>query len=222
MDSTDLRVESLLKQIAADFKQTEHLTGCAFLKQDIANALHQVPRHEFVPASSRDCAYINAPLPIGKGQTISQPFIVALMTQLLNLKPTSRVLEIGTGCGYQSAVLAALVKTVYSIEIIPDLARKAKTRLAALGVLNVESKCDDGQLGWPEHSPFDAIMVTAAAATIPPALIEQLSVPGKMVIPVTCAPDREELMLVRKDEHGRLHTHSIIPVRFVPLTGGHR
>lgn len=222
MDGTDLKVEKLLKQIAADFKQTGHLTGCSALKQDVANALRHVPRHEFVPLSSKDCAYINAPLPIGKGQTISQPFIVALMTQLLNLNPASKVLEIGTGCGYQTAVLAALVKTVYSIEIIPELARKSKERLASLGVQNVKSQCSDGQLGWPEYAPFDAIMVTAAAAAIPSALIEQLNERGKMVIPVSCAPDREELMLIRKDEIGRLHTQPIIPVRFVPLTGGHR
>jgi len=146
--------------------------------------MHKVPRHRFVPADMEPYAYANRPLPIGNGQTISQPFIVALMTDLLDLKPGDKVLEIGTGCGYQAAVLGELAREVYTIEIVEPLAQESAARLAALGYRNISARSGDGYNGWPAHAPFDAIIVTAGAAAVPPALIEQLKPGGKLVIPV--------------------------------------
>ena len=179
-------------------------------------ALAAVPRHRFVPSDQSASAYRNRPLPIGKGQTISQPFIVALMTQLLAIGPRSRVLEIGTGSGYQAAVLARLAQHVYSIEIVAQLAAQAAATLASLGVRNVTTRTGDGYRGWPEEAPFDAIIVTAAPDHIPPALIDQLKPGGRMVIPVGTLD--QELIVIEKSEDGTTHHSTVVPVRFVPLT----
>jgi protein-L-isoaspartate(D-aspartate) O-methyltransferase len=176
----------------------------------------KVPRHRFVRPSLAEEAYADRPLPIEEGQTISQPYIVALMTQLLELKGMERVLEVGTGSGYQAAVLAELVKQVYTIEILPGLAQSAATRLRSLGYANVEVRAGDGYQGWPDRAPFDAIIVTAGASHIPPPLILQLKEGGRLVIPVDVAGGHQELLQCRK-ERGRLTTKRIAPVRFVPL-----
>lgn len=191
------------------------------LSPQVREAMLATLRHEFVPQDTKRHAYANRPLPIGYGQTISQPFIVALMTQLLRPTPEHKILEIGTGSGYQAAVLAHLVKQVQSIEIIEDLADQAANRLTRLGYGNVAVIHGDGYYGLPEQAPFDAIIVTAAAGHIPPPLIEQLAPGGRMVIPVGPPFMTQELMLVHKDESGAISTRSVLPVAFVPLTGGH-
>jgi protein-L-isoaspartate(D-aspartate) O-methyltransferase len=182
----------------------------------VLEALRTVPRHEFVPAAQSPDAYANRPLPIGSGQTISQPYIVALMTELMQLKSTDRVLEIGTGSGYQAAVLSPLVREVYSIEIVPELGQRAAGTLARLGYRNVVTRIGDGYQGWPEHAPFDAIIVTAAPDHVPPALIAQLTPGGRLVIPV--GEGVQNLMVVAKAADGTTTSTRIIPVRFVPLT----
>ena len=179
-------------------------------------AMSKVPRHRFVRPSWAGQAYNDHPLPIEEGQTISQPYIVALMTQLLELKGSERVLEVGTGSGYQAAVLAELVKQVYTIEILPGLAKSAAARLRALGYANVEVRAGDGYQGWPDQAPFDAIIVTAGASHIPPPLITQLKDGGRLVIPVDVAVGYQELLQCRK-ERGQLVKKIIAPVRFVPL-----
>ncbi len=179
-------------------------------------AMRKVPRHLFVPVSEREHAYIDSPLPIGEGQTISQPYIVGLMTELLELKPNDKVLEIGTGSGYQAAILAELSKEVYSIEIIESLALRAKDTLNKLGYKNIEIKVGDGYKGWKEKAPFDAIIVTAAPPDIPPPLLEQLKEGGRMVIPL--GEYFQELYVITK-KNGEIFKKSIIPVRFVPMTG---
>jgi protein-L-isoaspartate(D-aspartate) O-methyltransferase len=182
----------------------------------VLQAMRKVPRHEFVPESARRFAYDDRPLPIGHGQTISQPYIVALMTELACLTPESRVLEIGTGSGYQAAVLAELAAEVYTIEIVPELARRAEGDLARLGCKNVHLRIGDGYLGWPESVPFDAIVVTAAPEKIPPPLLEQLKVGGRLVIPV--GDHFQELKVVTRTAEG--HREEInASVRFVPMTG---
>lgn len=180
-------------------------------------AMATVPRHCFVPPEQCEWAYADRPLPIGRGQTISQPFIVALMTELLQPDPRAAVLEIGTGSGYQTAVLAGLVRQVYSIERIPELAAAAERRLRELGYTNVEIRADDGGRGWEEWAPFDAIMVTAAAATVPPALVRQLKPGGRLVIPVGEPHRSQDLRVITKDERGGVETRSVLPVVFVPL-----
>ena len=187
----------------------------------VLTAMNEVPRHEFVPKSELREAYDNHPLPIGHGQTISQPYIVALMTDLVDPEPGDKVLEIGTGSGYQAAVLAGLVEKVYSIEIIEPLADQAKDRLERLGYGNVETRLGDGYFGWEEQAPFDAIVVTAAASHVPPPLIEQLKPGGRMVIPVGGRFQVQYLLLVEKAMAGEIVTRQITAVRFVPLTGEH-
>ena len=182
----------------------------------VLDALHRVPRHEFVPPHLSQLAYLNRPLSIGHGQTISQPFVVALMTDLLELKPSDRVLEIGTGSGYQAAVLSVLAGEVYSIEIVAELARSASETLMRLGYANVTTRTGDGYQGWEEHAPFDAILVTAAPDHVPPALVAQLTPGGRLVVPV--GQRFQELMLITKDAAGATTSTSIIPVKFVPLT----
>ncbi len=211
----------MIREIEADVAATRHYTGRPSLDPRVLQALRAVPRHEFVPADLRYRAYENRPQPIGDGQTISQPYIVALMTDLLELEADSRVLEVGTGSGYQAAVLAELAGRVYTIEIIESLGRSAAARLADLGYDNVEVKIGDGYLGWPEHAPFDAVIVTAAAGEIPPPLIEQLEPGGRLVAPVASGPMAEQLTLLTRDETGEIRTREILPVRFVPLTGDH-
>jgi protein-L-isoaspartate(D-aspartate) O-methyltransferase len=180
-------------------------------------AMRQVPRHLFVEAKDRGQAYEDHPLPIAGNQTISQPYIVALMTELANLTPEEKVLEIGTGSGYQSAVLSRLASKVYSIEIVPELARASADRLGQLGYGNVTVKEGDGYRGWPEHAPFDAILVTAAPDRIPQPLLDQLAPGGRMVIPV--GSFFQELKVLTKEKDGKITEKDIIPVRFVPMTG---
>lgn len=207
----------LLERVVAETRETGDLTGCHQLSAGVLRALATVPRHRFVPVEQKDLAYVDAPLPIGRGQTISQPFIVALMTELLQPDPRAAVLEIGTGSGYQTAVLAGLVRQVYSIERIPELAAAAERRLRELGYTNVEIRADDGGRGWEERAPFDAIMVTAAAATVPPALVRQLKPGGRLVIPVGEPHRSQDLRVITKDERGGVETRSVLPVVFVPL-----
>jgi len=180
-------------------------------------AMREVPRHEFVPPDVRADAYIDAPLPIGFGQTISQPYIVALMTELAKPSATDSVLEVGTGSGYQAAVLSRLVATVRSIEIVEPLARSAETALRRLGYANVQVRIGDGYQGWPEAAPFDVIVVTAAPDAVPSALVAQLRPGGRLVIPVGPVGGVQDLLVMNKDAAGRTTTRSIIPVRFVPL-----
>jgi len=184
----------------------------------VLDVMGRVPRHEFVPEELRDVAYANRPLPIGYGQTISQPLIVALMTDLLQLQPNHAVLEVGTGSGYHAAVVAGLSRRVYTIEIIPALAETATGRLARLSYDNVEVRTGDGYYGWESAAPFDRILVTAAASHVPPPLIEQLRPGGRMVIPVGGAFIFQHLVLVEKDTDGGIHTRQLLPVSFVPLT----
>ncbi|MFB3883568.1 MAG: protein-L-isoaspartate(D-aspartate) O-methyltransferase [Armatimonadota bacterium] len=179
-------------------------------------AMGKVPREEFVPAEERPRAYEDGPLPIGEGQTISQPYIVALMTELLDLKSTDKVLEIGTGSGYQAAVLAELTPHVYTIEIIPELAQRAEATLRRLGYKTVQVRVGNGYLGWPEHAPFNGIIVTCAPEKVPAALREQLAEGGRMVIPVGPQWTNQTLYLLTK-RRGRLEQTSVIPVRFVPM-----
>ncbi|MEW6166755.1 MAG: protein-L-isoaspartate(D-aspartate) O-methyltransferase [Pseudomonadota bacterium] len=210
---------ALLREIERTVTQTARETGRAQLDRRVLEVLGRLPRQLFVPSALRDSAYDNRPLPIGHGQTISQPYIVALMTDLLQPQPDDVVLEIGTGSGYQAAVLAELVRKVYTIEIIAPLGEQARERLAQLGYKNIETRIADGYHGWPEHAPFDGIVVTAAAAQIPPPLIRQLRPGGRMVIPVGSAFFAQTLMLVEKDDDGMVRSREILPVRFVPLTG---
>lgn len=184
----------------------------------VLEAMGKVARHEFVPDDVRAYAYQDRPLPIGYGQTISQPFIVAMMTDLLKVKPGDKVLEIGTGSGYQAAVLSPLAKRVYSIEIVPELGKRAGEVLDKLDFDNVETKIADGYYGWPEAAPFDGIVVTAAASHIPPPLVQQLKPGGRMVIPVGGPFSAQQLMLVEKLPDGGVTTRQILPVRFVPFT----
>jgi protein-L-isoaspartate(D-aspartate) O-methyltransferase len=192
--------------------------GAPPLSETVLASIGEVPRHEFVPASERYLSYRNHPLPIGAGQTISQPYIVALMTELADVSKDEVVLEIGTGSGYQAAVLSGLAAHVYTIEIVEMLGRRAAEDLDRLGYDNVTVRVGDGYAGWPEHAPFDAIVVTAAPDVVPQPLIEQLKVGGRMVIPVGGEYEIQTLMLLSKDADGALEEKDIIPVRFVPLT----
>jgi protein-L-isoaspartate(D-aspartate) O-methyltransferase len=209
---------------AADFdaerkrmvEQQIHARGVT--NAQVIAAMQKVPRHEFVPERLRGAAYDDGPLPIGYGQTISQPYIVALMTELLDLKRDDKVLEIGTGSGYQAAVLAEIVDQVYTIEIIEPLADSATARLKRLGYDKVQARFADGYFGWAEHAPFDAIIVTAAADHVPPPLIDQLKPGGHIVIPLGSVFFRQTLVLVEKDKGGKVRTRNIAPVAFVPLT----
>jgi protein-L-isoaspartate(D-aspartate) O-methyltransferase len=214
--------DTLLREIAREMRDTAHWTGRSVLSPRVAAALAKVHREAFVPAREADAAYHNRPLPIGHGQTISQPFIVALMTELLDLTPEDRVLEVGTGSGYQAAVLAELAGEVCSIEVIPELAARAAAALAEQGYHKVELRVSDGGVGWPERAPFDAIIVTAAAPQVPAALLEQLRAGGRMVIPVGPPHDDQELLLITKDAAGTPTQRAVLPVAFVPLTGGAR
>ena len=211
----------MLEAIADTTTRTAESTGVEAIAPEVMAALERVPRHEFVPPEIADLAYENRPLPIGHGQTISQPYIVALMTHLLGLGSHHRTLEIGTGSGYQAAVLAELVDRVHTIEIVPPLARQAAERLPRLGYDNVEVRLGDGYFGWRAAAPFDAIIVTAAASHVPPPLVDQLAPNGALVIPVGEQFAVQMLLLVRKHESGAVSVRQILPVRFVPLTGGH-
>ena len=213
--------KALIKEIEADVRDTRSYIGRQKLDARVMTAMATVPRHEFVPSGVRSAAYLNRPLPIGYGQTISQPYIVALMTDLLELPAGSRVLEVGTGSGYQAAVLAELVKEVFTIEIVEPLGERARKTLARLGYKNVQVNIGDGYYGWKEHAPYDGIVVTAAANHVPPPLVRQLKAGGRMFIPVGGQFAVQHLVLVAKDLDGTVTTRQILPVRFVPLTGGH-
>lgn len=185
-------------------------------------AMRAVPRHEFVPADERDHAYGDFPLPIGYGQTISQPYIVAYMTEIIRPRPGMRVLEVGTGSGYQAAVLAAAGCEVFTVEIFEELATAARARLVRLGFERVTVRHADGHFGWPEHAPFDAVVVTAAAGYVPPPLVDQLRPGGRMILPVGSVQGVQYLILVEKDAAGDVTTRPLIPVRFVPMLEGLR
>jgi len=210
----------MVSEVDAMYAETRAETGLARMSPAVHAALGKVERHRLVPAGQAALAYRNHPLPIGSGQTISQPYIVALSTDLLAPQPHHVVLEVGTGSGYQAAVLAEVVKQVYSIELIDSLGKTAAARLAELGYRNVEVKIGDGYRGWPENGPFDGIVVTAAAPRVPPALLEQLKPGGRMVIPVGGGGDIQYLKLIAKRADGSYDERNVLPVRFVPLVPG--
>jgi protein-L-isoaspartate(D-aspartate) O-methyltransferase len=210
--------ERMAAQISAMARETGFETGRPVFGERVMAAMRKAPRHRFVPGAQAASAYDNRPLSIGDGQTISQPYIVALMTELLDPRPGHAVLEVGTGSGYQAAVLAEIVAAVYTIEIVDALGRKAASTLSELGYRNVTTRIGDGYNGWKEHAPFDGILVTAAPAEIPQPLIDQLKPGGRLVIPVGGRFDVQELMVIEKKEDGSTTTRRTIPVRFVPLT----
>lgn len=213
--------QNMVEEVLAEVAASSPYSGRDTLSPAVITAMKKVERHHFVPTWLAMFAYLNRPLPIGYGQTISQPLIVALMTDLLQLKEGDKVLEIGTGSGYQAAVLAEIVKSVYSIEIIEPLGKEAAERLKSLGYSNVEVRLGDGYYGWPETAPFDAIIVTAAASHVPPPLLKQLKPGGRMLIPLGAHFMTQYLMVVEKQTDGSVTSRQIVPVSFVPLTGGH-
>jgi len=212
---------ALVNIIKGEVMTTRQFLNRESLDQRVVDALLKVPRHEFVRAAERSYAYENRPLPIGYGQTISQPYIVAIMTDLLQLKKTDKVLEVGTGSGYQAAMLAELADSVYTIEIVEPLAKQAATNLKRAGYEAVHTRTGDGYYGWEEAAPFDGIVVTAVASHIPPPLIKQLKPGGRMIIPVGAQFMTQYLVLLTKDADGKITTRQILPVSFVPLTGKH-
>jgi len=212
----DILRQQMLVEISAGTFHVSNVLGKTTLDERVLTAMGKVPRHEFVPLELQPYAYANIPLPIGFEKTISQPFIVALMTDLLDLSENDTVLEIGTGLGYQAAILAQLARQVYSIEIIEELAREAKQRLRRQSCSNIEIKIANGYHGWSQHAPFDKVIVTAAPDLIPPPLIHQLKACGKMVIPAGL-PDAQQLVLLEKNGAGRVTTREILQVRFSQL-----
>jgi protein-L-isoaspartate(D-aspartate) O-methyltransferase len=217
-DTMDGRRERMVATIEQLVRETQRETGRATLAPQVIAALRKVERQRFVPEYAAAQAYDDSPLTIGNGQTISQPFIVALMTDMLEVKPGDQVLEVGTGSGYQAAVLAELVRAVYSIEIIEPLGRAAARALTAAGYRNVHTRIGDGYAGWPEQAPFDAMMVTAAAPEVPQPLIDQLKPGGRLVIPVGDPARLQTLYLITKDARGAVAKRKVLDVRFVPLT----
>ncbi len=212
----------LVREIAAEVRRTSAWIGKTTLDERVMEAMARLPRHEFVPPAVRAYAYLNRPLPIGHGQTVSQPYIVALMTDLVAVDEDDVVLEIGTGAGYQAAILAGLARKVYSVEILPALAAEARARLDRLGFGDVEVRVGDGYYGWREHAPFDAIVVTAAPTHVPPPLLKQLRRGGRMAIPVGSRFTTQHLLLIEKGLDGRVRTRNVLPVVFTPLAGGTR
>jgi protein-L-isoaspartate(D-aspartate) O-methyltransferase len=217
-DAHTLARQRMVATIAAETIFACASIGKAALAERVLDAVGRVPRHDFVPVELQPFAYVNSPLPIGCGKTISQPFIVALMTDLLDVEADDRVLEIGTGLGYQAAVLAELTPNVYSVEIVEELAHAARERLRRRKHAKIRLKIGNGYYGWPEHAPYDKIIVTAAPDLIPPPLIEQLAPGGKMVIPAGL-PGEQRLLLVEKDGAGTITTTDVLPVRFSELEG---
>jgi protein-L-isoaspartate(D-aspartate) O-methyltransferase len=215
-DFNNLRAR-MVAEVDAMYAETRSETGLPAMSPEVRAALGKVERHRLVPPFQAGAAYRNHPLPIGSGQTISQPYIVALSTDLLNPKASDVVLEVGTGSGYQAAVLAEVVKQVYSIELIDSLGKTAATRLAEMGYRNVEVRIGDGYAGWPERAPFDAIVVTAAAPQVPPVLVAQLKTGGRLVIPVGGSMDIQYLKVLTKRADGGYDEKRVLPVRFVPL-----
>ncbi len=220
-DQFAVQRQQMVREIRQNVADTSRYIGRRALNERVMSVMGTLPRHEFVLPSMQSSAYENRPLPIGYGQTISQPYIVALMTELVDPKEQYTVLEIGTGSGYQAAILSKLVKKVFTIEIVEELGLSASARLQRLGYDNVETRIGDGYYGWPEQGPFDAIVVTAASSHIPPPLVQQIKPGGVMLIPVGSQFQVQQLTLVEKNEKGRVITRQILPVRFVPLTGGH-
>jgi protein-L-isoaspartate(D-aspartate) O-methyltransferase len=210
----------MLAEIDATYAETRGETGLAAMSPAVRRAMARVDRHRLIPDGQRDLAYQNHPLPIGSGQTISQPYIVALSTDLLTLKGGERVLDVGTGSGYQAAVLAEIAAKICSIEIIPSLGNEARKRLEELGYGNIEMKIGDGYQGWAEKAPFDGIVVTAAAPNVPPALVAQLRPGGRMVIPVGGSGEIQYLKVIEKQANGGYSEKRVLPVRFVPLVPG--
>ena len=210
----------MVEQIALHAAYVSEETGVESLAARVMEAMASVPRHEFVPPEMRVFAYFDQPLPIGFGKTISQPFIVALMTELLDTQPSDRVLEVGTGLGYQAAVLARLVQSVYTVEIIEELARGAERRLQESGCSNVRLRTGNGSAGWGDEGPFDKVLVAAAPELIPPPLLHQLKPGGRMVIPAGLE-DSQQLLLVEKDREGHTTTREVLRVRFAPLVTAH-
>lgn len=213
--------DAMVRTIEADVRATAEWLDRDRLAPRVRDALATVPRHRLVPEPLRGSAYANRPLPIGHGQTISQPYIVAIMTELLAVEPGNKVFELGTGSGYQAAILAELGAEVYTMEIIPPLGELARERLTDLGYDSVSVRVGDGYFGWPEQAPFDAVVVTAAGNHIPPPLVAQLAPGGRMVIPVGSPFLTQQLVLVEKSADGGIRTRDLLPVRFVPLTGEH-
>jgi protein-L-isoaspartate(D-aspartate) O-methyltransferase len=207
----------MLRDIESEVRYTSQLIGRDALSARVMQAMGEVPREKFVPHNMQGAAFENGPLPIGHGQTISQPYIVALMTDLLEPAADHSILEIGTGCGYQTAILSRLCATVYTVEVVRELGKAAADRLQSLGYHNIQFLIGNGYAGWNEHAPYDGIIVTAAASYIPPALIEQLKPGGRMVIPVGEPYGYQNLMLVEKDQHEEIQTRTILGVAFVPL-----
>lgn len=212
---------AMLRDIADELAYTRRELGIDAFAPRVMDALASVPRERFVPETHRALAFANGPLPIGHGQTISQPYIVALMTDLLAPRADSVILEIGTGSGYQAAVLAEIVRQVYSVEIVAALADAARERLAALGYANVAVRHADGHAGWPEHAPYDGIVVTAATPVVPPALLAQLKPGARLVVPVGHPGDVQQLRLIERRADGSLASRDLLPVAFVPLIGAH-
>ena len=220
-DDYALQRQEMLNKIEDGLRTTSSYIDKKSFNMQVMQAMNEVPRHQFVSEEMRGQAYDNQPLPIGYGQTISQPYIVALMTDLLQTQPEQRVLEIGTGSGYQAAVLSQLVTQVYSIEIIEELGKSTAQLLDRLGYKNIETRIADGYDGWPDQAPFDSIIVTAAISHIPPPLVQQLKKGGRMIIPVGTRFQTQYLTLVEKDMQGDVTTRQVLPVYFVPFTGGH-
>ena len=212
----------MIRTIEAQVRDASSTIGHDHIDPRVLRVMGALPRHEFVPDDLQQVSYADRPLPIGYGQTISQPLIVALMTDVLNVDQSSVVLEVGTGSGYQAAVVAELARQVCTIEIIPDLARSAADRLSRLGYRNVTVRVGDGYFGWQDAAPFDGIIVTAAAAHIPPPLLDQLKPGGRMVIPVGPPLGAQHLTVVERGADGRVRSRQLFPVKFVPLTGQHR
>ena len=215
----DAKREALVTEIERQVKATGYELGTDRLDPAVAAAMRTVPRHLFVPAHLRDEAYVNHPLPIGAGQTISQPYIVAIMSQLLEVSPGDKVYELGTGSGYQAAVLGEMGVQVYSVEIVPELAARARETLAGLGYKNVRIRTGDGYAGWPEAAPFDGIIVTAAADHVPQPLIDQLAPQGRLVMPIGETGRIQQLVVMEKTATGALKRKEVLPVRFVPVSG---
>ena len=212
-------IKRMIADIESEVSYTRSMIGKSALDPRVMNVMASVPRDEFVPAEMKHAAFINGPLPIGDGQTISQPYIVALMTDMLAIEPEHRVLEIGTGSGYQTAILSQLCNQVYTVECIAALSDRALVHFRKLKYDNIVATIGNGYEGWPDHAPYDGIIVTAAASHIPEALIEQLKPGGKLVIPVGEAYTTQSLMLVRKDAQGEVDIDSVLGVVFVPLVG---
>jgi protein-L-isoaspartate(D-aspartate) O-methyltransferase len=221
-DAQDLAAQRarMVAEIDQMYAETRAETGLAEMAPRVRAAIGKVERHRLVPQEQANLAYRNHPLPIGHSQTISQPYIVALSTDLLAPEPGHVVLEVGTGSGYQAAVLAEIVRQVYTIEIVEPLGRTAESRLAALGYKNVEVRIGDGYKGWPEKGPFDGIVVTAAAPRVPQALVDQLKPGGRMVIPIGERWEVQQLLLIVRNADGTLQQKNVLPVRFVPLVPG--